>query len=234
MSIAVASLARGIQTWAEPIGALGTLVLTGFLVRLYQQQKQLLKNSYDADHRAVVAVEDYTIGDDSLELQLSNVGNGLGTNLQLVTATVFEETGRFNPSVATSRVQMSDNGVSRGRQSIKSHESHVTFEARPTLSFTYPTGDMNRVGIRKAMNDLDREGVEVLRVHWFLRYQDLRSEYNGAYIDGLEVNVDPDIDSLTELDKQAARMVYGAPRIDVKTLELDLSDAVTDNDRTVV
>lgn len=223
-----------IQNWAQPIGAIGSFLLTFFLVALYRQQKNLLRESYNADHRAVVEVEDYEVDGERLVLQLSNVGNGVGTDLELVTATVFEETDDFAPGITTSRIELTKDEIKRGRQSIKPHEDNVTFRTRPALGFEYSDGETHRQGYRRAMNELDRVDVEVLRVHWFLRYQDLRGKCDGQYISGIEVDVDPEINSLEELSEQGARMIHDGLTLDLETLDMDLSEAITGDQRTVI
>lgn len=196
MEQVITSIIDRFETWSPVINALGvagTLFFTLLLVELYRQQKNLLRDSFNADHRAVVEVEEYTVNGDRLTVTLSNVGNGVATDLELVTATAFEETGHLSPGAVTNRLMMKDDlEVRRGRRSIKAHEDRSEFEARPSLALTYSNDYTDRVGIRTGMDELEEVGVELVRVHWFLRYQDLRGTYSLGYIDGIEVEERPD------------------------------------------
>lgn len=233
MESLVVAIGDWLQTWAQPLAAFGSIALSAALVILYFQQKQLLKESYDANHRAVVEVENYEIVDNCLRLTLSNIGNGVATDLELVTATAFDQSGHLQPGVVTNRVMKAGDG-NRGRQSLKPHEDDVTFESRPSLALTYSNDRTDRVAIRTGMDELDQAGVELLRVHWYLRYQDLRGTHNTHYITGIEVEVDTEIDLLEWMYASGTGMVYGEPNVDPETLELDLSDAVTGEQRTVI
>ncbi|WP_317175784.1 hypothetical protein [Halomontanus rarus] len=229
----LAAIADWIQNWAQTIGTFGSLFLSAALVILYVQQKNLLEANYDATHKAVVEVEVHRIDDDRLILQLSNVGNAVGTDLELVTVTVFEETEDFAPAATTTQVRLTNDEITRGRQSIKSHEDNVAFGARPSLGLKYSDGETHRVGNGSAMEELERAEIEVLRVHWFLRYQDLRGEYDEQYVAGIEVDVDQDIRSFESLSEFGAPMFWGGPTIDAETLEMDLSEATTGSQRTI-
>lgn len=111
MESLLAAMGDWLQTWAQPISAIGTVILTVFLVVLYRQQKNLLRDNYNANHRAVVEVEDFHVGDEKLHLTLSNVGNGIATNLELVTTTVFEPSSHLSPGVITDRTMMTEDDI---------------------------------------------------------------------------------------------------------------------------
>lgn len=77
-----------LQQWSSLAAGLGTVVLTAFLVILYQRQKEQLA----AQHKAVLEVTDVEWYGDKAILWISNFGNGVAENLHLTTL-VKSETG---------------------------------------------------------------------------------------------------------------------------------------------
>lgn len=228
------NLVTFVQEWATPLAGFGSLALSFALVILYRQQQQLLKRSYDANHRAVVDIESYEVHNREISLYLSNVGNGVATDLELVTATVFKPTDALHPGVTTAQLSLQLEQGGRGRQSLKAGEDHLEFTTRPALGFK-SNGQTSRNSIESAMvNQAVQEEINILRIHYFLRYSDLRDHRSLRYIAGWEVEPDKEIDVLETLVSQGGPMMFGEPRIDPESLELDLSGAVTEEKRTVV
>jgi len=230
----IESLADSIQTWGEPLAGIGSLVLSGALVLLYRKQHKLQKSNFEADHRAVVDIESYQSLKKDFNLYLSNVGNGVATDLELITVTVLPESAPLASGVTTNRVSKKLVQGGKGRQSIKAGEDNEEYYSRPAIPIGNKGGSATRYSVDTGIAKLVREDVGVVRIHCFIRYRDLRNQYSVRYLSGWELEPDNDLEYWGELVDRGGEMIFGEPDVDPETLQLDLSDAVTKNSRTVV
>lgn len=113
-----------LQQWSSLVAGLGTVVLTAFLVILYQRQKEQLA----AQHKAVLEVTDVEWYGDRAILWVSNFGNGVAENLHLTTL-VKSETGEHRTHAGRSNALKRIDKDGEWTNLIQPGEEEVPFHA---------------------------------------------------------------------------------------------------------
>jgi hypothetical protein len=230
----LASVAEWLLKWSEPIAGLGSLLLTAALAYLYWQQKRLLSESFRANHRTLVEAESIDISEDDLRLGLSNVGNGVATDPELVIIGVYtDESGEVSDSLVVNRFGREDRGEPRSAGSLEVNESEVPFSTRMAIPSIY---DEDRMGFETGLRQLLEEDVAVTRLFLYVRYTDLTDEYRCEYVDGWEFEPTEEMTNAEEAFGQGARTIrlVSWPDLDPETLEYSLHEVDTGLDRTVI
>lgn len=230
----LASVTEWLLKWSEPIAGLGSLLLTGALAYLYWQQKRLLSESFRANHRTLVEAESIDISEDDLRLGLSNVGNGVATDPELVIIGVYtDESGEVSDSLVVNRFGREDRGEPRSAGSLEVNESEVPFSTRMAIPSIY---DEDRMGFETGLRQLLEEDVAVTRLFLYVRYTDLTDEYRCEYVDGWEFEPTEEMTNVEEAFEQGARTIrlVSWPELDPETLEYSLDEVPTSLERTVV
>jgi len=228
------SITDWLLKWSEPIAGLGSLLLTGALAYLYWQQKRLLSNSFRANHRAIVELESIDISEDELRLDLSNVGNGVATDPELVIIGVYpKEAGEVLDSLVVNQLQREARGEPRSAGSLEANESEVPFSTRMAISSIY---DESRMGFETGLRQLLEEDVAVTRLFLYVRYTDLTDEYRCEYVDGWEFEPTKEMTNAEEAFERGARTIrlIAWPDLNPETLEYSLDEVETGLDRTVI
>lgn len=121
---------RWIIDWIGVINTIGTLLLSGLLVYLYEQQRRLLA----LNQQAQVEPLRYSSEQEKVEVELSNLGDGAAHDLELVTLIRFPPTTwnglEMNSGIAETDLHRKDADPGLGT-SIQSKEKNICFEAEP-------------------------------------------------------------------------------------------------------
>lgn len=224
--------------WGDVVSGLGLLLFTAFLVILYRQQKTLLSRSYKTTHKAKIEVDfQYTGGEDELYLDLSNVGNGVATDLDLVILGIYTDAdGTVQDGILTKPLYRLDRGDAYTRGSLEAREREIEYRARlsfPSLDgidHTFPSG------LQKIK---DKESLDVVRLHIYVRYFDLTDDAQLTYLGGWEYTPDEETEGIREFFDHASKMliredIWEAPDIYPETLAYDLSGTPIETGRTVI
>ncbi|WP_433632953.1 hypothetical protein [Halomicrococcus sp. NG-SE-24] len=221
--------------------------LSAFLILLYfaqyrtnREQQQLM----EANHKPVVEIEDYTVDEDRLVIELSNFGNGVGRNLELVVLSVFKETDNVAPDISTATLtrQPEDPTQHRQGQSIKPGEDRVSFEAQPTLKLNFKEKDglqNSRYSFKSGIPELGRQDVGITYLYFYIRYEDLLGKYYINKVLTLETNPESELNDFAKVYKDAGIHPAGSPLVDQPTvipttLSFDLSDVEIHKERKVM
>jgi hypothetical protein len=218
--------------WSQPLAGIGSLLLTGSLVYLYYQQKNLLVASFRANHRAVVEADTILPTEEGLILDLSNVGNGVATDLQLIAIGVYtSNTEEVRDGLVENHLYREDKGEPYSSGSIEAGESEVPYRGRLAIP-SYPGGNMM---FESAIDELARNDVEVVRIYTFVQYHDLTGNHRIEYLGGWEFEPEEDVEEVSEaFDRGGKLLPMSKPDVDAKTLDYSLEDAETGKERTVI
>lgn len=167
------SILGWLQEWADVLGVIGSLILSGLLVLLYRRQQQLLK----MERRPIIEVGDYNFEDGTAEILLSNYGEGVATDLELVTAVKFEGTETLKPEKASAPFRRSGEDHRRLERSIRPHQELVRFEADPCIGLDWHPMSERRVGdFRTSTRLMEEEDIEEFYFKLFIRYSNQLDE----------------------------------------------------------
>ena len=221
-------------------GMLSALLVLLYLAqyRTQKEQQQLM----EANHRSIVEVEDYRAHGEKLILELSNFGNGVATDLELVILPAFEETEYRRPDIFRTKLTRlpEDSNQNRRGKSIKAGEAQIPFEARPVIGLqSVDDSGTHHYGFDMGMDILDNAGIEVMNIYFYLRYRDLLNEYQIDPVVTLEVTPAEEGGKFEWVYFNAGRHGIGfplgnEPAISADNLEFDLSDVEVPEERTVV
>lgn len=206
--------------------------------RVMERQTELMRTN----HSTAIEIENYRTNGEKLILDLSNYGNGVATNLELVVLTGFKETDELGPDIASTELirQSTANFTYRRGSSIKAGEDKVSFEAEPGTALQFKSPDQTIVhGIGAGMDPLVEEGIELLEIYFYVRHQDLLGEYHLDPVFTLEVTPNRDYRNIEQVYREAGRHpvnfpIGGQPEISPDDLSFDLSDVEIPEERTVV
>ncbi|WP_231183081.1 hypothetical protein [Haladaptatus sp. DYF46] len=220
-------------------GVLSLLLVLLYLIQ-YQTQKEQQK-LMEADHRSVIEVEDYWTEDEKIIFQLSNFGNGVATDIELVSLSVFEDTEYFSPGTMRNRLTRKSDDPDRNRmgQSLKPGEGRIAFEALPSIGFELNSGQIHRCGFRTGMDELHTEDVDIIRLFYYIRYGDLLGEKHIFPVFMLEAEPIEKRRKFEQVFKEAGQVpirlqIIGEPKISADDLSFNLSDVEISDRRTVV
>lgn len=229
-----------LRRWAEVISGLGSLLLTFALVYLYLQQKNILSRTFRANQRAIIDVDSSYPSNDDLALTLSNVGNGVALDPELVIVGIYtDDAGEVSHGLVKNRLNRLDRGDPTTPGSLPARKHETQYSGRVTLPSVHggPPTEFSLV-IDQLKGD-----IAVARIHTWVRYTDPAEEYHVKYVAGWEFDpafkgfdFDPDVGeaNASEYLNKASQMLYGEPELNPETLEYDLTQAETGNERTVM
>lgn len=221
-----------LQRWDQLLLGASSVVLTAFLVILYSDQRDVLS----ANHRAVVEVDEVQPNGNDMILSMSNFGHGVATDTQLIIASVFPETELYEPDVVARDLSRSDEkgNASRYGQSLKAGANRRRFKGRVGIPLNSGQPDVSVQGFRSGVRYLHEDGLEVMRLHFYVRYRDLLDEWHIRHFYSLEFDADIEYESFEAAAEEGGVMIHGEPDISADELSMDLSDAVTAEERTVI
>lgn len=221
--------------WDQTLTGGISLILTGTLVYLYYQQAEILRSGY----QPLIEYRGIEIDENHLVLELSNYGEGHATGIELVTVGLPAESEDLRPSVDSRKFRRYsvDQDEYSGR-SIRGGESNVPFRTLVGIPIGYKQGGDVPSGFRSGIRDLVHHEVEVFRLHLYIRYQDQLGRNYITHVFGIEFGPEQeDMNneaSFEEVYHAGGIMMFGEPLVDSDTLELDLTDAFNEPERTVI
>jgi len=218
--------------WGEVISGFGSVLLAAVLAILYKQQKDLLSDQHRAQHEAVIEIEEFGPEWENIEMSLSNVGNGVGLDPELVVLGIYtDESGEVSDGIITKPIKRADRRSPVTGGSIKSRESRISYEIEPALPSLF---DGSRTGFSSAIQELLDEEIAIARLHYFIRYTDLTGRYHIEYAEGWEFVPEEEIEYAHAALNNGNIMVYGEPEVDADKLAYDISSTPSKPQPTIV
>jgi hypothetical protein len=237
--------------WQNALSGALSAVLTLALVILYWRQHDVLK----ADQRPILEVEDYEASSSrDLDVYISNYTDAPATNLELIIGLIVPENSdadcgliarplnRIEESQGNNNEQ-SEGGRKIGR-SIRRGESGIKFRGRMSIPKFHPTDNevssgnllstiSHGWGLQSGMERLVEEEVELVRIHLWIRYEDVLGNYHSRHFCHIEKHPG-DNTTVESLLMNKGMSLGGRARLDADSLELDLSDADRSGDSKFV
>lgn len=148
----------------------GTLTLA--LVVLYFKMASVQEKQAtlaEIERTPLVEISGYEVEGDTIEMYLSNYGNGTATNLELVTVSDFvADSELLEPGTSPEPlVRAIDDARHNYEQSIRPHDERVKFTASPGL---VTHRHQERGGFRSSISMLESEDVEDVAYQLYVRY----------------------------------------------------------------
>lgn len=176
-------------------GALSAL-LTFMLVVLYVGQYRLLNRQVRLENRPHLVVEEYDEEGNEIRALLSNLGNGVATEIELETRIDFDGGGIYSPSRGRWTMRkIGEEGDKKRRvgNSLKSGRNYERFIGK-AMTGLLVDGEYQGYGLRAATSQLAMEGVETVTVEFFVVNSDLLgNEYQAPIYGGpYEVDLEPE------------------------------------------
>ncbi len=150
-------------------------ILTVMLVVLYFGQYRLQSQQFRVQNASHVEIQEYATDGQKLEVWLSNLGNGVATDIELETHIYFDATDNFAPGSASTRLRRVDEDGDYKRRvgnSLEAGEHNVRFVGEPITEIT-PDGPSGGHGLVSATNRLACEDVDEVSFTFFVKSQDL-------------------------------------------------------------
>jgi len=158
-------------TNAEAIASLG---LTAVLVRLYYQQKELVR----VEKLPEIEISSRRIEGDELEVEISNYGRGLAKNVEYQTVIHAPNADNFEPLLVRSRAQrLSVNSETTLERSIQPHESRIRFRGTPTFGWRSDGQKHRYANFSTAARTLDDQNIGSI---WFQIYVVVDDRLDGC------------------------------------------------------
>lgn len=165
-------------------GAFSAL-LTLFLVLLYFGQYRLQNRQLRLANRPAVDIQTYEEDGSYLEVWLSNLGNGVATDLRIETRVDFEENDDVGPAVGFERLRKVGEDGDRKRSvgnSLRAGEHRVKFVGEPKMCLKLrESGRTQNYGLSAGIGRLARADVEKVRFRFYIVNSDLlENEYRES------------------------------------------------------
>lgn len=181
------------QTTAAVGGIFINSLLTISLLLVYtsmaktqEKQAELL----ELERKPLLEISDYWIDGDKIEIEISNYGGGLATDLELATVVDFEEGEKVEPdTVSTPTYRLNEDGERKNERSIKPHREKVRFETNPYISVHT---DQSGSGFLLGTRTLTDAGIDRFWFQLYLRYSTRTGERYSIpiFLTPREVDVD--------------------------------------------
>lgn len=187
-------------TNAEAIASLG---LTAALVRLYSQQKKLVR----VEKLPEIEISSRTIDGDDLEVEISNYGPGLAKNVEYQAVIHAPDADDFEPLLVESRARRLSEGLETTlERSIQPHESRVKFRGTPRFGWRSDGEPHRYANFSTAVRHLDRQDIESI---WFQIYVVVEDRLEGCQMKPLfwparnpgDIAKEVDIEERIDLEK---------------------------------
>lgn len=149
--------------------------LTLMLVVLYVGQYRLQGRQVRLENRPHLVVEEYDEEGNTIEANLSNLGNGVATDIELVTSIDFVGGGPFAPGSTRRRMRkVGEEGDEKHRvgNALEAGRSHERFVGDAVTGLVVDGEEMG-YGLRAATGRLAQEGVETVTVDFSIVNTDL-------------------------------------------------------------
>lgn len=148
------------------------------IIEIQEQQAEIMENQQDllkAEQQAHIEVGEYRTKEGAIEISLSNYGNGLAKDLQLVTAIDFESDSEIEPIAVGCSLRRAGKEGKRLEQSIRPHQENVWFTAEPKIALKIgkdSDDEINNYGMWTATRILSEKSVDEIWFNHFVRYVD--------------------------------------------------------------
>lgn len=236
--------------WGGILSGLASALFSFLLVILYDQQRRLLA----AEQQPIIEVEGEIADEDHFRVFISNAGKGVATNMELVTVCLFTKQGVYQPGVDITSFRRSPKGEDDRRRgnSIKPGEDKIPFDVRPGIGLNRGVKEIERDGTLPISRDdphkfafgtglkrLQEEGVDVVRLHFYVRYEDALETKKLKYFSGIEFSINnedlaPDDFEFETVYSESGPMIFGDPDVISPDYGFDISTAEMTNQRTIV
>jgi len=163
-----------------------SVILTAMLVILYFGQFHLQSRQLRFQNASHVEIQEYDTDGKQIEIWLSNLGNGVATDIEIKTCIEFEPTENFTPDCVSARLRrVGEEGDYKQRvgNSMKAGEHNVRFIGEPRTEIT-PDEKNDGWGLVAATNRLASEGVEEATLDFFVTSKDLLGDEDSESIFG--------------------------------------------------
>lgn len=161
-------------------------ILTAMLVILYFGQFHLQSRQLRFQNASHVEIQKYNTDGKDIEIWLSNLGNGVATNIEIKACIDFEPTAHFAPDCASIRLRRVDEESDykeRVGNSLQAGEHNVRFVGQPVTEIT-PDGESDGWGLVAATGRLASVGVEEAKLDFFVTSKDLLGHEHSERIFG--------------------------------------------------
>ena len=122
-----------ISQWSEVVSGLGSIVLSLLLVILYKRQQEQLS----ANNKALLDVSSVEWDRDKATIELSNYGNGVATNLSLLTL-AYVDNGGHRRYVAKSNHLKRQDKSGEWANTIRPEEEDIEFKGKSRIGKMAP------------------------------------------------------------------------------------------------
>lgn len=182
------------------------ILLTGLLVFLYWQQKQILRS----DKTPEVRIEGYRGGeeewgspDNYLQIKLSNIGSGIATNFRIEYETNYE--GDHTPISSTRPISRNTGGqkewVRGSGDYLESGEKDEIFHSMLMIEWFESESEGHRgSSLPRCLEGLADEGIDEFEFGAWIHYTDqLGEKYRQRLFHYTNIPTDEDIETVNEL-----------------------------------
>ncbi|MDB9247395.1 hypothetical protein PN419_00035 [Halorubrum ezzemoulense] len=148
-----------LSSWIQLVAPLISAGLTLVLVYLYREQKNLIA----ADHRPILEVVDYSFDEDDATVELVNHGNGVATNVTLVTLMYTDNGEHKYCSVYRHRMTRTDNTSSN---SLGPTGDVIEYEGKSKIKKRFNIrgqSEFRSVSFSSALSHFERTGAESVK-----------------------------------------------------------------------
>lgn len=181
------------QVLNSNVGVVST-ILSALLVILYFGQHRLLRRQLELEHKPHVEIQRYETDGRKLVVWLSNLGNGVATNIEIEACIDFHETDNFSPGCASDRFRrVGEEGDYKKRvgNSLRAGEHDIRFVAEPAVDIT-PDEPNHGWGLRAATERLVPDGVEEVTLEFWVTSEDLLGRKDRETVFGRPSRVEID------------------------------------------
>jgi hypothetical protein len=167
-------------------------VLSALLVILYFGQAFLFHRQTILQNRPHVEIEKMEIKGSELEVWLSNLGNGVATDVEIESTIQFSDGKKYEPSEKSWRLRkVGETGSKKKRvgNSLKEGAKEVKFVGKPVVGLMYE-GENRGYGLEAATRQLADDGVKEVELEFFVSCSDLLDNQFSESILGTAIEVD--------------------------------------------
>jgi hypothetical protein len=153
------------------------LTFSALLVLLYFMQYRTQRQQYlltELQQHPDVIIEEYDYDGDTLNLKLSNHGNGAARQLELISEVDFHtDQEQLQPNIVSTPLKQSFDATNGGTQSLPAHITHESFEVNPLIDVLM---NSEPAEFSSVMDVLSQAGIERIQFQLYIRYKSQISE----------------------------------------------------------
>jgi len=176
-----------IKTWADIILSTLGVIISYLLYRLYKQQKELLA----ANHKAIVSGKIIESNNVETTIELTNYGNGVAKDLQLIT--IFHIPEEYSDKYIEMSTYLTQEGKTGTEGAVLQPDQEDEFTCSPKIAVRNTEEEKNWKGewLISAFDEMKKDNIEDVNYCFVVEYSQFTGESQTVILTPFAANINP-------------------------------------------